>query len=109
MGYKNVLLFKETATYVQWLCELKRYLCYICSSSFQVILGRLEWNGAGGVVSLTSNKIVHSGYNPSTLVNDIAVLILPNPVTFSSEYPAQFVCVMQPHVIRVQHCGFATS
>ena len=88
-GYKNVLLFKETVTYVQWLCELKGYLCYICNSSFQVILGRLQWNGAGGVSIMTSDKTVHSGYNPSTVANDIALLCLPSPVTYTSEYPAQ--------------------
>ena len=76
-------------TYLQWLCELKRYLCYICSSSFQIILGRLQWNGDGGLSIMTSNKTVHSGYNPSTLTNDVAVLRFPNPITFTSEYPAQ--------------------
>jgi len=76
-GYKNVLLFKETVTHLQWLCELKRYLCYICSFAFEVILGRLHWNGGGGVSELTAQKIVHPNFNPSTLANDIALLYLP--------------------------------
>jgi len=76
-------------TYLQWLCELKRYLCYIFRSSFQVILGRLQWNGDGGVSVLTSQKIVHNSYNSQTLTNDIALLRLPSPVSFTSEYPAQ--------------------
>ena len=85
-------------THLQWPCELKGYLCYICRSSFQVILGRLQWNGAGGLSIMTSDKTVHSGYNPSTLTNDIALLRLPNPVTFTSEYPVQCCeCVVRPH------------
>jgi len=76
-------------THLQWLCELKRYLCSICSSSYQVTLGRLQWNGSGGVSILTTDKTVNSGYDFSTLANDIAVLRLPNPVTYTSEYPAQ--------------------
>jgi len=52
-------------------------------------LGRLLWNGAGGVSILTSQKTVHSGFNPSTLANDVALLRLPSPVSFTSEYPAQ--------------------
>jgi len=49
-------------------------------TQFQVILGRLLWQGSGGVVSVTTNKIVHNGYNPSTLTNDIALLHLPSSV-----------------------------
>jgi hypothetical protein len=85
MGYKNVLLFKETMTHLQWLCELKRYLCYICSSSFQVILGRIQWQGSGGVVVNAVQRIGHANYNPSTLANDIALLRIPS-VAFTSEY-----------------------
>jgi hypothetical protein len=85
---KNVLLFKETVTHLQWLCKLKRYLCYICSSSFQVILGRIQWQGSGGVTILTSSKFVHPSYNPSTLANDVALLRLPSAVTLTSEYPS---------------------
>ena len=84
-GNKNVLLFKETVTHLQWVCELKRYLCYICRTSFQVILGRLCWNGTDGVTELTSDKIVHDNFNPTTLANDIAILRLPTPVTYNSE------------------------
>lgn len=57
-------------------------------SQFQVVLGRQQWNGAGGVVVLTSAKTVHSDYNPSTLQNDIALLHLPNPVTYTSTIQA---------------------
>ena len=84
-GNKNVLLFKETVTHLQWLCELKRYLCYICRTSFQVILGRLYWNGTDGVTEQTSDKIVRLDFNPSTLANDIAILRLPTPVIYNSE------------------------
>ena len=87
-GYKNVLLFKETVTCLQWLCELKRYLYYICSSSFQVILGRLQWNGSGGVSVMSSVKIVHTSFNPTTLLNDIALIRLPSPVPETGEYPS---------------------
>ena len=84
-GNKNVLLFKETVTHLQWLCELKRYLCYICRTSFEVILGRLNRTESDGVTELTSDKIVHNSFNPSTLANDIAILRLPTPVTYTSE------------------------
>jgi hypothetical protein len=87
MGYKNVLLFKETMTCLQWLCKLKRYLYYICSSSFEVILGRLQYNGVGGVSVASSTKIVHTGYNSATLANDIALIRLPAPVPETGEYP----------------------
>jgi hypothetical protein len=87
-GCKHVLSFKETVTHLLWLCKLKRYLCHICRSQFQVILGRLQWNGVGGVTVLTTSKIVHPDYNPTTISNDVAVLRLPNPVEFTSEYPS---------------------
>ena len=49
---------------------------------------------------MTSDKTVHSGYNPSTVANDIAVLHFPSPVMYTGEYPAQCcVCVVRPHVI----------
>ena len=73
--------------HLQWLCELKRYP-YVCSFKFHVILGRLQWNGVGGISIMTSNKIVHPNFNPSTLANDIAILRLPTPVTYTSEYPS---------------------
>jgi len=79
---------KGGVTHLQWLCELKRYLCYICRSLFQVILGRLEWQGSGGDYQIAESKIVHSGYNPSTLANDVALLRLPTPLIFTSEYPS---------------------
>jgi Trypsin. len=59
-------------------------------------LGRQQWNGNGGVVVLTSSKTVHSGYDSSTLQNDIALLRLPNPVEYTSEYPShvsRMLCV----------------
>jgi len=51
-------------------------------------LGRLYWNGTDGVTELTSDKIVHDSFNPSTLANDIALLRLPTPVIYNSEYPS---------------------
>ena len=101
-------------THLQWLCELKKYLCYICRSSFQVILGRIQWNETGGHVATAAQRIGHPNYNTSTLQNDIALLCLTNPVNLTSKYPSPVstylvVCVVWPHVIGVQHCGFCTS
>jgi hypothetical protein len=89
MGYKNVLFFKETMTHLQWLCELKRYVCYICSQTFNVRLGRLQWQQNVGVAVNAAQRIAHASYNPSTLANDIALLRLPSAVAFTSEYPSQ--------------------
>ena len=88
-------------THLQGLCELKRYLCYICSFSLQVILGRLQWSGTGGVVVMTSNTIVHPDYNPWTLANDVALLLIPS-VTMGGEYPSpvslMLLCVYCGHM-----------
>jgi len=75
-------------THLQWLCKLKRYLCYICRSTFQVRLGRIQWQASGGVVVTAAQRIGHPNYNPSTLANDIALLRLPNNVPFTSKYPS---------------------
>jgi len=93
-------------TRLQWLCELKRYLCYICRSTFQVILGRIQWQASGGVVVNAVQRIAHPNYTASTLANDIALLRLPNPVSISSKYSSPVstyvaVCVVRPHVIGV--------
>ena len=92
-------------THLQWLCELKRYLCYICRSSYQVILGRVQWNGPGGVVVSATQRIEHPNYNSDTLINDIALLRIPF-VTLTSKYPSPVltwvvVCVVWPHMIGV--------
>jgi len=92
---------RETVTHLQRLCELKRYLCYICRSSFEVRLGRRCWQESGGVVQVTSFKIVHPNYDPSIISNDVAVLRLPAPVTFTSEYPSPLslrLCVYCGHM-----------
>ena len=85
-GYKNVLLFKESMTHLRWLCLLKRYLCYICRSAFQIILGRIQWQGSGCTTRVGAQRINHANYNPSNLNNDIALLRFNNAVTFTSEY-----------------------
>jgi len=51
-------------------------------------LGRLYWNETDGVTERTSHKIVHPDFNPTTLANDIAILRLPIPVIYTSEYPS---------------------
>jgi D-arabinose 1-dehydrogenase-like Zn-dependent alcohol dehydrogenase len=116
MGYKNVLLFKGTVTHLQWLCELKRYLCYICRSQYQVICGRQAWQGSGGVSIMTSTKIVHGGYTPSTLANDIALLRLPTPLSYTSEYHSpvslMLLCVYCGHMCSVFNavaCAYLSS
>ena len=113
MGYKNVKLFKQTVTHLQWLCELKRYLCYICRSSFQVRLGCIQWQSSACVSRAVAQRIAHPNFNPSTLANDIALLRLQSNVTFNSKYPSPVstyvvLCVVWPHVFGVQHCGFCT-
>ena len=105
-------------THLQWLCELKRYLRYFGRSTFQVILGRIQWQQAGvGVVVMATQRIGHPDYNSWTLANDIALLCIP-AVTLTSKYPSPVftrvcvcvcVCIVRPHVIGVQHCGLCTS
>jgi len=57
--------------------------CGNAGSSFQVTLGRINRQAAGGVVVVAAQRIGHPNYNPSTIANDIALLRLPNPVTFT--------------------------
>ena len=65
-------------------------LIYICCSGilYTVILGAnrrdITENGALRVTAITT--ISHPQYNPNNLNNDIAVIQLPNPVVFTSEY-----------------------
>ena len=75
-------------THLQWLFDQKRYLCYICRLSFQVVLGRIQWQGSGGVVVAATQWIGHPDFNSVTLANDIALLRLANPVTFTSKCPS---------------------
>jgi len=96
----------------------ERYLCYICRSAFQVVLGHIQWQQAGnGVVVLALQRIPRPVYNRLTrLANDIALLRIP-AVTLTSKYPSAIstyfvvvcVCVVWPYVICVQHCGLCTS
>jgi len=93
-------------THLQWLCELKRYLFYICRSTFEVILGRIQWQASCGVIVFAARWIGHPKYNPSTLANDIALLRLPKFLCMNSKYPSPVltyvvVCVVQPHVMGV--------
>ena len=100
-------------THLQWICELTKYLYYICRTTFQVILGRVQLPGSGGIVQVTTNKIVHPNYNPRTLANDIALLRIEIRHIANSEYPSQvslmLLCVHCGHVIGVQPCGFCQS
>ena len=52
-------------------------------------MGRIQWQQAGdGVVVTAAQRIVHPSYIALILLNDIALLRLPNPVTFTSKYPS---------------------
>ena len=100
-------------THLKWLCELKRYLCYICRSQVKVRLGCIEWQESDCVGVHVAQVILHANYSRLTLANDIALLHLVNPVTFTSKYPSRvltyvILCVVRPHVIDVQHYVFCT-
>ena len=91
-------------THLPWQCKLKGYLCYICRTSFQVRLGCIQWPGSDCVRHMAVQRIAHPNFNPSTLANDIALLRLQPPVTFTSKYPSPVltcvvVCAVRPHVI----------
>ena len=92
-------------THLQWLCEIKRYLCYISRLIIQVILGRIQWQGSGGVsvIVFGTQWIQHPNYNPSTLANDIALLRIP-AVTLTSKYPSP----VSTYVVCVCVCSAAT-
>jgi len=76
-------------TYLQWLCELKSYLCYICRSSFQIRLGCIQWQGSNCVSRTAAQRIGHPNYTASNLANDIALLRIQNPVPINGKYPSQ--------------------
>jgi hypothetical protein len=104
MGYKKVQLFKETVTHLQWPCELKGYLCYICRSSLEVILGCIEWRRPECVRVMVAQRIGHPSYFPFLLTNDIALLRLQHSVPLNGKYPSPVltcvvVCAVRPHVI----------
>jgi len=50
---------------------------------------------------MTSNTIVHPDYNPWTLANDVALLLIPS-VTMGGEYPSpvslMLLCVYCGHM-----------
>jgi secreted trypsin-like serine protease len=50
------------------------------SGTFQVRLGRIQWQASGGVAVNAAQRIGHPNFNSRTLANDIALLRLPNPV-----------------------------
>jgi hypothetical protein len=87
-GYKNVLLFKETVSHLYWLCELKRYPCYFCRSSFDIRAGCLQWQGTDCVRRTAAQRIVHPAYNDQTLINDIALLRVGTAFPTNSKYPS---------------------
>jgi len=63
--------------------------CWNCfsGSTYQVRLGtnHLDINESGSLDVMSRYSIVHENYDPITLWNDIAVVLLPWPVHFSSE------------------------
>jgi hypothetical protein len=66
------------------------YNIYTCcsGSSYQIVLGANRYDGSesGSLITQSTSSIVHSQYNPSTINNDIAVVRLPSPVSYTSEY-----------------------
>lgn len=44
-----------------------------------------DQDGANPVEILIAERIIHNGYNPTTFVNDIAILRLETPVKYTSE------------------------
>ncbi|KAF4532015.1 hypothetical protein B566_EDAN014732 [Ephemera danica] len=65
------------------------------TNSFEAHLGAqniYDETEAGRVIVTSTNGVVHQQYNPNNLHNDIALVILPSPVTLSaSEYDQTFV------------------
>jgi hypothetical protein len=61
---------------------MKAWLWYYRGSSFEVILGahRIQENEASQVWIITRETVIHPGWNPLTLANDIALLRLPTKV-----------------------------
>jgi len=53
-----------------------------------MILGTNQWNPIPPPPNpfISTTVIIHPKYNPSTLNNDIALIKLPTPVNFTSEY-----------------------
>ena len=67
------------------------YKCiHNCSrgNSYQIILGtnRLDALGNCSLVLSSTTTIIHKKYTPGNPNNDIALIQLPTPVNFSSEY-----------------------
>lgn len=60
--------------------------CAVDALSFQVHLGAHSYkniNESGRVIIQSSEKIVHTKYNPSALANDLALIKLPQSVILS--------------------------
>jgi hypothetical protein len=60
---------------------------------YVVRLGELDLqrddDGAKPIDILVEGRKVHNDYNPTTFVNDVAILRLQNDVTFSSKFTAR--------------------
>ncbi|XP_065368217.1 trypsin-like [Calliphora vicina] len=54
------------------------------ASQFKVRLGSTEYNNGGELVAVKAFKY-HEGYNPTTMVNDVAVIKMATPVRESSK------------------------
>ena len=84
------LIFKSSVTIRVQNSSLFYKGLHNCSSGsmFWIILGTKQWNPVPPPNPLISTTaIIHSKYNiPSTLNNDIALITLPTPVNFTSEY-----------------------
>ncbi|XP_059224578.1 trypsin alpha-4 [Stomoxys calcitrans] len=59
----------------------------VSASSLKVRAGSTYWNSGGVLISVAAFKN-HEGYNPSTMVNDIAVIRLSSALTMSSTIKA---------------------
>ncbi|XP_046456629.1 cell wall protein DAN4-like [Daphnia pulex] len=52
------------------------------TTNFQVLLNTLTTDGDAGVVNVgVTNFIIHENFNPVTMDNDVAILVLQSPVT----------------------------
>ncbi|XP_020802438.1 trypsin alpha-like [Drosophila serrata] len=59
----------------------------VSASSLRIRAGSSYWNSGGTVISVAAFRN-HEGYNPSTMVNDIAVIRLSSSIAFSSSAKA---------------------
>ncbi|ALC40489.1 betaTry, partial [Drosophila busckii] len=59
----------------------------VSAASLQIRAGSSYWS-SGGVVSKVAAFRNHEGYNPNTMINDIAIIKLSTPLSFSSTIKA---------------------